>query len=386
MPFSKQTNLCFQVNYKPAVLKHIKNCWLVEYYALNPQTQELTRFRTKLNAVRKRYATAAEFKQYANTIVNQINAKLFGGWSPFFESENTRLYTKLSDVINQFTQEKSKELRPATLRTYTSWCNLFSEWANKNIPGVFVSMINKVIAIRYMEYMYNKRGVSNRTYNNNVKQGRVFFNWCIEKCYAKENPFEQITKKRNAEKKRIMIPEATRAKITEYLKKTNPNFLTVCKLVYSALIRPKEIRMIRIKDIHLKEHYIYIPPENAKNHHGRVSAISDSLCAEIETIMKEAKSDNMYLIGPLLHPSVKVCPEAYMHKYWDRMRKALNLPDEMQLYSLRDTGINNMIKSGIDPLTVMQHADHHDLSMTTRYANHADEGLIDKIRAKAPEF
>ena len=42
--------------------------------------------------------------------------------------------------------------------------------------------------------------------------------------------------------------------------------------------------------------------------------------------------------------------------------------------------------AGIDPLTVMQHADHHDLAMTTRYANHADEHLIETIVRNAPEF
>ena len=68
------------------------------------------------------------------------------------------------------------------------------------------------------------------------------------------------------------------------------------------------------------------------------------------------------------------------------MRTALKLPEEMQLYSLRDTGINEMLKCGIDPLTVMQHADHHDLSMTTRYANHVDPHLVETISKKAPNF
>jgi integrase len=58
----------------------------------------------------------------------------------------------------------------------------------------------------------------------------------------------------------------------------------------------------------------------------------------------------------------------------------------MQLYSLRDTGINEMIKSGIDDLSVMQHADHSSLDMTTRYANHADPHLVDVIYNKAPSF
>ena len=73
-------------------------------------------------------------------------------------------------------------------------------------------------------------------------------------------------------------------------------------------------------------------------------------------------------------------------KVWDKLRNALKLPKEMQLYSLRDTGINNMLKSGIDPLTVMQAADHHDLSMTTRYANHVDPNLIQTLQDQSPMF
>lgn len=58
----------------------------------------------------------------------------------------------------------------------------------------------------------------------------------------------------------------------------------------------------------------------------------------------------------------------------------------MQLYSLRDTGIYDMLKSGIDDLTVMQHADHSTLEMTTIYGNHQDPNLINLINEKAPKF
>ncbi len=45
-----------------------------------------------------------------------------------------------------------------------------------------------------------------------------------------------------------------------------------------------------------------------------------------------------------------------------------------------------MIKIGIDPLTVMQIADHHDLEMTTRYADHYDDGIISLLNEKGPQF
>ena len=73
-------------------------------------------------------------------------------------------------------------------------------------------------------------------------------------------------------------------------------------------------------------------------------------------------------------------------KDWIRIREDLGLPAAMQLYSLRDTGINEMLHAGIDALSVMQAADHHDLAMTTRYANHANADLVRVISSKAPSF
>jgi site-specific recombinase XerD len=75
-----------------------------------------------------------------------------------------------------------------------------------------------------------------------------------------------------------------------------------------------------------------------------------------------------------------------MNKYWAKLRKKLGLPEEMQQYSLRDSGIFEMLKSGIDPLSVKQLADHHSLEMTTIYSNHVDPNLQKIIVENAPKF
>ena len=162
--------------------------------------------------------------------------------------------------------------------------------------------------------------------------------------------------------------------------------LIVCQLVYSSLIRPKEIRCIKVGDLFLDEHYIHIRSENAKTHYARIATISPTLEALLAQWTSGARQDD-YLIGSRDYAAgKKPLPHSRFSKDWIRMRKELHLPEEMQLYSLRDTGINEMLKAGIDPLTVMQHADHHDLSMTTRYANHVDPHLVEIISKKAPAF
>ena len=370
--------------YRQAILVRTKSEFYIEYYVIHPANGILVRKRIRLNHLRKRYKTVAEFRQMAAEMVANINAKLAGGWSPFYQTENTRLYTPIEDVIRLFLAEKERELRPSTYRTYKSFCSMFLTWCNANAPQIYASLVNRVIATKYMDYLYLERKINAVAYNNNLKQARALFNWAVQKCYVKENPFELLQKKREGNKTRIMIPEDYRKQITSYLEEKDPYFLIVCNLVFTSLIRPKEVRIIQIKHINIAERYIRIPGENAKNHHERYAAINDTIANRLLYTLK--KNPEYYLFGPNMLPGKEPCHESYFRKQWDKLRTALKLPVEMQLYSLRDTGINNMLKSGIDPLTVMQHADHHDLAMTTRYANHADPNLIKKIVENAPKF
>lgn len=372
--------------YIPASLRHTSSGWHIEYFARHPQSQILERKRIKLNRERRRFSRLCDFRIYANDIVCRLNAKLAGGWSPFMEEENLRYYTSLSQVIEEYLSEKRKELRPATLVSYRSFCKMFGEWCDEHVPKIYMSVFNRVLAVRYLDFVYSDRGVSARTYNNQLKMGRALFAWAKEKCYIKENPFEFVKTKREDVKRRVLIPANTRRLVSDYLVEHNPAFLIVCQLVYTSLIRPKEIRLIQVKHIQLSDKVIFIPAGNAKTHHQRHAALSASIVEYLEGLSLERYSPDDYLFSEDLKPGAVPCGPARFRHEWDKVRSALGLPQEMQLYSFRDTGINNLLKSGVDPLTVMQHADHHDLSMTTRYANHHDPELARKIYEKGPEF
>lgn len=171
-----------------------------------------------------------------------------------------------------------------------------------------------------------------------------------------------------------------------FLVANNPNYLIVLQLVFNSLIRPKEIAELRMKDLNLPEKYIMVRPEVAKTHNARYASLSDELVSMLSAPEFAKAKLNDFILGNGYVPGPVPISKARFRKDWDKMRKALNLPDEMQLYSLRDTGINTLLKNGVDTLTVMQHADHHDLSITTRYANHVDPNLIKSINEKAPTF
>ncbi len=383
-PDKNTFNTAAIVAYRPATLKHNAHGWSIEYHAMDPASGKLKRHAMKLNVLRKQYTRLADFRAHCNSMVCQINARLAGGWTPFGESQNARMLTPIATAAEAYLNEKQAELRPDTVVNYRSFCKTLVEWAEKESPGMPVGLFNKVLAVRFLDSLFDK-GLRGRSWNNRLKQGRAFMGWAVDKCYAKENPFALIKPKRQEPKRRVLIPKATRQRIAEYWGERNPAYLVLCHLVFSSLIRPKEAWRLTVGDIHLDEGYIFISESDAKTHYPRFASLTPQL-RESLAAMTYGHSPEERLFGTRYRTGTKAIAYSRFRKDWDRMRTDLKLPAEMQLYSLRDTGINEMLKSGIDPLTVMQHADHHDLSMTTRYANHADPNLVRTISERAPRF
>ena len=343
--------------------------------------------RIKVNHIFKRFPYKRDAKIHIYEIVSNLNMKLNNGWNPFHEHrEDSRLYSNVDKVCSLYIEEKQKELRPETLRSYRNFCSVFLRWFNANFKTKYTGEISHQIITRFMDYIYNERKVSAVSYNNYMKQGRIMFGWFVEKCYCKSNPFQNIKPKKKEKKKRTIIDIETRKRVSEYLTVYDPDFLLVLKLIYNSLIRPNEVRFIKIGDIDLKKHYIRISAEIAKNHNERFAAITEDIIEYLHSINIEKYPKSWYLFGSYLTPSKNNHADGLYTKKWIKIRRKLKLPKEMQLYSFRDTGIFDMLKNGIDDLSVMQHADHHSLEMTTRYANHHDPNLINIIREKAPAF
>ncbi|MFT3753676.1 MAG: tyrosine-type recombinase/integrase [Paludibacter sp.] len=372
--------------YLPAVLKENKSGWIIEYYCEHPVTQILTRKQIKLQRIVSRYKSVKDARAHVSRMVMALNAKLSGGWNPFFSAEDARLYEKFSTVTDLFLKEKKKEKRENTYRSYESFCKMLNEWIKVNSPDLLCSMFSQLFAVRYMEYMYNERNVNPNTYNNHIKMGRALFNWMKERCYTKQNPFEAVKVKEKIEKTRIIIPRDVRIKIIQDLQVNNPQLLLLCKLVYNSLIRPSEIKLLRIESVNLEKRYIFIDKKIAKNKKSRFAAINQDIIDSFLAMNLEQYPASYFIFAEDLNPAPMGVKNGYYSKRWDKLRKRIDLPMEMQLYSLRDTGIHEMLKSGIDDLSVMQHADHSSLEMTTLYGNHFDPNLNTLIYEKSPVF
>lgn len=377
--------------YLPAVVKQYRNGYgyFVEYYVENPESGELERRRLRCQRLAKRYRTNRERILAAQKIADELNRKLSGGWSPLHETTDSRLYTPISDMRDKFLRHKEAEgVRPATMVSYRSMTGMFLRWCEdtgraSRFSGTFL----KRDAIEYMDYTM-ERGGSNRNYDNVLKMLKVFFSWGLENCYCRENPFSSIKPLPKEKKRRILVDAGTRASVDEYLKARHPQLRLFIHLIYTSAMRPKEISMIRLRDINIQDHYIRVPAENSKNKKERVATITGPIIEYLQTLLQSYTDGDLFLFGATVGsvPGKTKMRTARMRENWMAVRSELNLPNEMQLYSFRDTGLIDLLHAGVDQLTVQHHADHSSLDVQRIYTNHYDPGLVEKIYEKSPKF
>ena len=73
-------------------------------------------------------------------------------------------------------------------------------------------------------------------------------------------------------------------------------------------------------------------------------------------------------------------------KCWRKMRLQLALPNELQLYSLRDTGIRELLDTELSPREVSEVIGHRDLKSINNYLHHHSLTMIDKMQRNTPKF
>lgn len=376
-------------SFVPAVVKDMPSMGLIiEYYVYDPLLDCSVRKRMRVGRLVKHVKGKNQRLAAANRIAEEINRKLSGGWSPLQQQSDGRLYTPLKDFCYRWTQGKAGEgARATTVRQYRSEAKKLLEWCEANGLGHKVSStFVHADAVRYMDYVL---GLDNRhcSYNNTVKALKALFQWGIEHCYVRENPFMGIKMLRRQEKMRNLVDEDDMAEIYHWFARHQPAMNVVCGLVYASAVRPIEATRIRVRDVDLAEKVVRISAENAKNHHQRFATLSPHTAELLERHIMGASGDD-YVFGAniMMRPGAVPKGEQSFQKCWARMREELMLPMSVKLYSLRDTGFVDLIHSGVDQLTVQQHADHSSLAMQDIYTRHADPHLRDKIYGSGVDF
>ncbi|MBT3244815.1 MAG: site-specific integrase [Bacteroidetes bacterium] len=362
------------ISYRPARL-HTGSCWYISFHAFDPQSGLLKIKRIKINYIER----AAERRKYANELMKRINNNLAQGWNPFLESEANRSYRKLTEAMDHFLTVSQKRLRGGDIRQET-WNEYSSKM--KNLQGyledqkcldMYVYKFDKNIANRFLEYIYVGRDRTSQTRDNYLRFLRVFSTFLVDHEYLKVAPTEGlkvIGRSKTKGKNRTVITPVDRERLRVFLEKENKDYLIACMIEYYCFIRPKEMSYIQVSHINLEKSTIYIPGITAKNHKNAIVTIPTPLKRYLVELNYNQYPPNYYIFSVGFKPGLTRRSEKQFRDYWLKVRDKLNFPEEYKFYSLKDTGITDLIGQLGDPRIVRDQARHHSIAITDIYTPH----------------
>ena len=361
------------VNYVPCRLTEGKE-WYITFYVQNPETGKLKRIRHKVNRIKSIPAR----RKVAKSMMAVLDQRLSLGWNPLLEAKAPRANTGLFAAMDSFQKIKGKETEENSMRSYRSFIKTFKAWLTGQgfTNDSFCCSITKDVALSFMDSV--ESDLSAKTFNNYITFYRTLFNWMESKGYVDGNPFNDIAKKsrRLTKKKRRVMTDAELSRLWSYLQNENAEYLTMCMICYCCFIRPKEIVLLRCSDIDRAHQVIHVKQDVAKNDRDSFRTIPDDLLPFLRRL--DLSRPDWYVFGQHDHSDfrpgpVKMCSRK-IAQWWNlHVRTACNFGMDIQFYSLKDTGITNMIGEGTAINLVQQQADHSSLAMTAIYVGKKPE-------------
>ena len=368
---SVHRNTDFLKQYTMPVLRE-GSVWYIEFYAFDPAVNKLRRKRIKINRIK----SVSKRRTYARDVMRRIAQQLSEGWNPWMEQDCENLMT-IEEVIDNYEAYIDKmfnsgNYRKLTYVGYKSYVKNLRQYIKDVAPIYYLYQFDKGYISRFLDHIFIDRDNGARTRNNYLSWLAVLCGWCVNHNYMQYRPTDGITfiDKRYMKKQREIIPLPIVKKIHEWISANDPHFLLACQLLYNCFIRPVEMTRLKISMINIKEQTITIPADASKNHETMVITIPLKVLTTARNLGIFEHEGSCYIFSKRLRPGRTMIDTVVFRHHWENVREALRLKKEYQFYSLKDTGITEMLDSKLASITVRDQARHSSLAITELYTRH----------------
>lgn len=380
-------------SYTMPLLTCAKCYWYISFYAYDPSQAKLRRKRIRISP---KFKKISERRQYANDLLERITLELRQGWNPWINFSSPEQYATWQDVCTEYRSYIGKckaeaLMRDKTWKGYTSFLDNFNAWNDSQRQPIFYAyQFDQKLLTRFVDWLWLDKGLSVRTRDNYVMWLHTFCKFLTGHSYVESDPsasLQCIGGKIKSNKNRTVIAAEGMARLKDWCLEHNKYFLLACYILYYCFIRPNEMSYIQLKHISIERGTIYIPDYSSKNGKDGIVTLPDVVTKLMIELDIFKHPDNHYLFSKALMPGPERHSAKQFTDYWSTyVRKALKFPDKWKFYSLKDTGITDLIREHTDLLTVRNQARHHSLLMTDIYTPHDIEEANDVIKHRKAAF
>lgn len=366
-------------------------CWYITFNAFDPEIGKMRRKRLRVSPKIKK---TADRRRYAQDVMQRLTEQLQNGWNPWICYQSPDTFTTWADACDNYRSTLGRLkadgcLKEKTIYGYLRMLDAFCSWA-KDEKLHYTFQFDRRLLSRFIDWIWLDQGRSIRTRNNYVTWLKIFSKWMLSKEYIELDAADGLQLfggKAQSGKNRTIIPAEAMQRLRTYCQEQNPHFLLACYVLYYCLIRPNEMSYIQLKHISVERGTIYIPDYSSKNGKGATVTLPDQVIRLMIQLRIFEQPDTYYLFSAKCMPGRERHTAKQFSDFWDHhIRKDLKFPMEWKFYSLKDTGITDLIKDNTDLLSVRNQARHHSLLMTDIYTPHDIAQANDIIRHRSGIF
>lgn len=351
-------------------------CDYIDFYARDPFSGEMRRKKISL----AKYRHGRERDEMAGQIISQILDKLHKGWNPFAPESEDRRSTPLVNVIDEYISYIKSEVnrgskREKTFVDYSNRLKHFKNWASSHNIAI-IGQCDITAIENYLEYRMVYDAISARSRNNDRTFLSAFFSWCTRRHYIFDNPCSHISNIKTKEKIRKPLTDAELERIKKHLSIHDNYFLLAVYMAYYSLIRPKELSWLRLSDIDIDNQIVVIPDKYSKNRCTEPVGLNSSIVKLMIELDIFKYPSHYFLFGYDMRPSDEHRDERQFRERWVKLRKELNIPRNRHFYSLKDSGIIDLLtQEGV--VVARDQARHHDVRVTNLYSKYGGKHVHD---------
>ena len=350
------------IGWTPPAFHQASECY-VSFKAFDPCINTMRLKKIMLNHIKGKRNQRA----YGEELVKRLTQKLLDGWNPWIEESYPEEYALFSDVCDKYKTYLAKitkegGIKPGTKCNYECKLSFMLKWVEKDKRITYIYQFNKKFVCDFLDYVLVERNNTLRTRNN-------YIGYLIERGYVQKDPTEGVNASTKlGPKNRSVIPNDVLLQIKSYLEKENKHFLLACYILHYLFVRPHEMTFLKIKDISREKKTLTLNGAYTKNGHDAIVTIPNHVIALMEELDIFSAPPDFYLFGKKFRPGMTPILAERFSRFWvDNVKKTLGLSDFYKFYSLKDTGITNMIKAKTDLLTVRDQARHSSVKVTNIY-------------------
>ncbi|MEN6388834.1 MAG: site-specific integrase [Syntrophomonas sp.] len=298
-----------------------------------------------------------------------------------------RKYKTVEEILPDFLAEKEMTIQHRSFYPYMRATNVFMHWLKYNqLEQKSIKSITSDNISDFFLYLGKTKNLDKPTCEKYFLVLRQLFQYAEKRDELYFIPFDRVS---FPKKKKDQGAEAIQSDdlkiLIPYIKERDPQLFLACMIEYYCFIRPgKELRLLKVGDINLKDGLITVRQENAKNKTKQIVTMPQQLIDICYEIGINEADKNLFVFGKHRMFNSRPWSVNMLAYRFNKCRDALKLSKGYKLYSFKHTGATMLHMSGLPMRELMDQLRHTKLEATQHYLKKFCGIVNDRIRYNFP--